>query len=254
MLDRHSLLTTLSSTGFNPKSIPGLAVWLDAQDAGSFTYSTGSDVSAWADKSGNGNNAVQATGARQPLYVASGINNRPVVQFYDDATSKQLRIPNAGTLTYNPFSCYAVIRRLTDLTSNERIFGPWDITASQRAFSMLVNNIDQLSCLISTTGGAAAGSAAVASPTIAINTNYIIDTGYTGTSVQAGVNGGTLTSTVVGAPFAATGGIMIGANEAAGGYTEPFAGYIGEILFYTASLTAAQRATVIRYLFTKWGV
>lgn len=41
------------STGFNPKSISGLALWLDASDLSTITLN-GSNVSEWRDKSGAG--------------------------------------------------------------------------------------------------------------------------------------------------------------------------------------------------------
>lgn len=250
---RSSLLTSASTSTFNPRSLSGLAVWLDAQDTGTFTFSTGSDVSAWADKSGNGNNAVQAGGTRQPLYVSSGINNRPAVQFFDDATAKNLTIINSGTLSYSTFTTYAVVRRLTDRTDNERIFGPWFIATSQRAFSMLVNNIDQASTLISSTGGAASGSQAVASPTVATNTNYILTSAYTGTNVVTAINTTSATA-VTAAPFAATSGISIGSNPSADSFSEPFAGHIAEVLFFTRYLTTGEQASVYSYLTSKWGV
>lgn len=40
----------------SPLSIPGCRVWYDASDATSHTYSSGSNISALTDKSGNGNN------------------------------------------------------------------------------------------------------------------------------------------------------------------------------------------------------
>jgi hypothetical protein len=45
------------------------ALWLDAADASTITLN-GATVSQWNDKSGNARNAVQATTAYQPLYVA----------------------------------------------------------------------------------------------------------------------------------------------------------------------------------------
>lgn len=49
----------------NPTSIAGCTLWLDAADTSTITSSSGS-VSQWNDKSGNGNNAVQATSTAQP--------------------------------------------------------------------------------------------------------------------------------------------------------------------------------------------
>lgn len=63
------------ATGFNPKSISGLAAWYDASVASSVTLN-GSTVSQWADLSGNGRNQSQATAALQPTYNASGLNGK----------------------------------------------------------------------------------------------------------------------------------------------------------------------------------
>jgi hypothetical protein len=57
-----------------------LALWLDAEDTASITLN-GSTVSQWADKSGNGRNATQATAASQPTYTAADavLNGKPSV-------------------------------------------------------------------------------------------------------------------------------------------------------------------------------
>ena len=57
---------------FQPIDIDGCALWLDAADPSTLTLS-GSNVTAWADKSGNGNNATQGTSARQPTAVSTGV-------------------------------------------------------------------------------------------------------------------------------------------------------------------------------------
>jgi hypothetical protein len=56
------------------------ALWLDAEDTSTITLN-GSTVSQWADKSGNGRNAVQAVAAAQPTYNATGLNNKPSLSF-----------------------------------------------------------------------------------------------------------------------------------------------------------------------------
>lgn len=56
-----------------------LALWLDADDAATVTLN-GSNVSQWADKSGNGHHLVQATAAAQPAFVASALNGKPGVR------------------------------------------------------------------------------------------------------------------------------------------------------------------------------
>ena len=46
--------------------MPPKTIWLDASDASTFTFSSGSAVSKWTDKSGNGYEFVQSTSANQP--------------------------------------------------------------------------------------------------------------------------------------------------------------------------------------------
>lgn len=68
---------------WSPLQLPGLRLWLDA--AVGITLN-GSDVAAWADRSGIGNHFSQAVEANQPAFVASGFNgggglDRPFVSF-----------------------------------------------------------------------------------------------------------------------------------------------------------------------------
>ncbi len=64
----------------SPLAIPGLALWLDAADS-STIIPNGSNVSNWADKSGNSRDLVQNTAARQPEYAATTINGLKTITF-----------------------------------------------------------------------------------------------------------------------------------------------------------------------------
>ena len=66
-------------SAFSPTDIAGCKLWLKA-DAG-ITKDGGNYVSIWADQSGNGNDAVQATGSAQPLWVDDVLNGKPVLRF-----------------------------------------------------------------------------------------------------------------------------------------------------------------------------
>lgn len=72
---------------FDPRSVPGLELWLDARWPAGFGVAPPADgtvLASWADLSGNGRNAVQATAARQPLYRTAAVitpTGYPVVQF-----------------------------------------------------------------------------------------------------------------------------------------------------------------------------
>ena len=70
--------STASSLGieFSPATLPGLAVWLDAQDSSTFfeqaakaeTLYSGDMVTRWLDKSGKGNHYLQLTTYTPPVY------------------------------------------------------------------------------------------------------------------------------------------------------------------------------------------
>lgn len=51
---------------FDPTSVDGCALWLDASDAGSFTYHSGSLISQWDDLSGEGHDATQSNSGLSP--------------------------------------------------------------------------------------------------------------------------------------------------------------------------------------------
>lgn len=55
------------------------ALWLDPADPSAFSFGTG--ISEWRDKSSNGRNATQATGANQPTLAAAALNGLPLVRF-----------------------------------------------------------------------------------------------------------------------------------------------------------------------------
>lgn len=57
------------STAFTPKSVAGLTWWVDGMDTSTMTFSSGSNISSWADKSGNG---YTATGVNSPQKLSSG--------------------------------------------------------------------------------------------------------------------------------------------------------------------------------------
>ena len=75
-------------TGFNPKQVANLAAWFDADDASTITL-TGSNVSEWRDKSGNGRHATQATAARQPAYTTNSLNGRPALTALGEAVQNK---------------------------------------------------------------------------------------------------------------------------------------------------------------------
>jgi len=84
-----------------------LSLWLRA-DMG--VTASGDKVSAWADQSGNGNHASQASADCQPAYVTNAYSSLPVVRF--DGSNDYLSIANDASLNAgtNAFSIFALYR------------------------------------------------------------------------------------------------------------------------------------------------
>jgi len=66
------LATSKSISGFDPRSIPGCALWLDGADSNSMTFSSGSNIATILDKSGNGYSGTTFSNAvAAPTYTGS---------------------------------------------------------------------------------------------------------------------------------------------------------------------------------------
>lgn len=80
---------------FDPLSYgsPFHAFW--AEDPNWTNPGDGNAVSSWRNDGSNGVAATQATGANQPLYLSSGINSRPALDF--DGSNDRLIISDADT-------------------------------------------------------------------------------------------------------------------------------------------------------------
>ena len=96
------------ATGFNPKSISGLVGWWDASDSATVTLNSG-NVSAWADKSGNGRTLSQATAANQPAYTTGAVNGRNAIVWPSTTNGRTLGVASAFTVQQ-----YAIVCRLGD--------------------------------------------------------------------------------------------------------------------------------------------
>lgn len=94
---------------WNPSLISGLQIWLDSSDGstlyqssgGSLAASDGDPVGYWADKSGNGRNALQSDGTKKPAFKLSQVNGKPSVRFdgVNDYLQSTIGIrPNEWTL------------------------------------------------------------------------------------------------------------------------------------------------------------
>jgi hypothetical protein len=99
---------------FNPTLLSNCTLWLDAADYGTLSFSTGSNVTQWNDKSGLANNATQSTSNARPLYTT--LNSRPAVVFGGLPTYTKTFM-TLSNITSVPISIFMVATSTENLTN-----------------------------------------------------------------------------------------------------------------------------------------
>jgi len=268
------LLRPLAS-GFNPRQISGLALWLDGADSSSL-YTTdagpvtavsaptdisgcigwwdasdaatvtesGGVVSQVTDKSGQGNTAAQATPAARPSLITNALNGRSVLRF---AGAEGLLGTLAATVTSDEYSVFAVCK-MNGTTTNGRIFstaGGGSDFASGSVIPCCANSTSstQLSAFNGATGnvGGVGGFDSYA---------VFSGTSTTSSAVNAG-NGMRVTAASVTLTTDIT---RFGIGVAAQGGTGFADADIAEVVFYDRALSVAERVRIESWLAAKWGI
>lgn len=94
-------------TDWTPALIPTL-LWFDSSDATTITKVLG-NVSVWADKSGNSNDATQGPGGHQPITDFNSFNLTPVITFQGD---QYLNVDGSGFINTD-YSLFVVLNKYT---------------------------------------------------------------------------------------------------------------------------------------------
>lgn len=227
-----------------------MAVWLDATDTSTITLN-GTTVSSWRNKGNAGaGNATQGTAANQPLYVSSAINGLPALRGRHDGTNaSELNIADSAALDYTSFALFVVLQRITDLGLLEAVISKF--FTPNRECRLCISATDILS-LDTSANGTAAVTTTVGSA-LAVNTPIIVQSSYSLASTTQSVTYNNVTAATTSQT-----GIFAGAQPlsifSTGSITSPFAGDIGEVLFYTKALSTTETAYVRKYLGAKWGI
>jgi hypothetical protein len=226
------IIAALGSKLWTPISFLGCLLWLDGSDASTYTIGTG--LSQWRDKSGNANHANQSTGSAQPTVQAADQNGLNTVKFVS-ASSQFFSLTNAIT----PVN-YTVAVVLKKTSGN-------DLTPIGGSNSYgLLSYSDETIYFIDGSGGnkvSHSGALSLASyaSMISVGTGVLATDAfyYNGTSESL---------------------VNIASGQAVGtwnliGEGNIFAsdGYIGELIMYNSALSAAQTARLYSYLKNKWG-
>jgi len=232
---------------FDPRSIPGCALWLDGADSNAFTFSTGSNISTWKDKSSN---AYTGTASNSPTLVTSSINGLSAVtlngtnQFFDFGN-----IVNMGTSSIHVFA----VAQFNSGTNANIISKSRSTVLAGRWF--FLRDGGNLSFAIDP-AGAADVRATLASDT---STSVRLLHGFWNRSnlflFQNGTQVGSNTSSST-TNYSTTDPLYVGAYQNSTG-TGPTGYYlngkVAEIIVYLSSLTTSDRLQIEGYLAWKWG-
>jgi len=233
--------TSQSVASFDPRSIGGCQLWLDAFDTSSITGS--STVTAWRDKSIN---ATGATNVKTPTLTASAINGRQAIFLSGSGslltgtstgsgttlTVCIVGTQSAGCATNGGLVCLGRSGQLdyADVGS---------VAITQISSGNMVSTRNSINSQTTNTG--------LATPFI-----YILI--FDGTYVNTYYNGTLQTTENISnsGTFAYTNYVI---GNRAGSTTNVFwTGYIGEVIIYNQAFTDAQRLPIEGYLSSKWGI
>jgi len=240
---------TWISKAQSPGGVAGPKIWLRA-DVGTGTSANNAGVAQWSDQSGNSNHVLQASIA--PTYrnnSTDNINFNPVIVFngsgqYFTKTSGVL-----GTASYTNASCYTVASTTVATYSN-----------------IIIENTTggggQVGLFLPFSGNVLWDGAQSNRLSVPFATNANLGTPY----LWNGWNNNSLTNKEVlrnNGKSLATGSsaisyqgnsqtTYIGANPSS--LLTPYNGKIGEVIYYTAALSATQNQQVESYLAIKYGI
>lgn len=227
--------------GFDPRTVPPCALWLDAADSNALVLS-GSAVTTWKDKSGN---ARDATSVGSPTLTTGALNGLPVVTF--NGSTQYMTCPLSLGST-QPLTMF-VVARSTTLTGFRAAVSLNGVPGARGASLMLYlsgtsrwwfsggngpTDGNQTTLVLSTTR-------------FDINANY-----WRPSFVQMNINGTAYaSSSATPTSLVANSTMIIGRAQ---GGIEYWSGPIAEILVYSNTLTSSQREQVEGYLAFKWGL
>jgi hypothetical protein len=235
-----------------PTDISGCVGWWDASDAASITQSGGL-VSQWNDKSGQGNHAT-ASGTRQPAFVSNALNGKSVIAFDGADDLMEAAISSA----YTAATVFAVLR--PDAAGGGSLGRVLVRGSSSLFYDGATSSLRYNPPFPGATGN---GGQRTANSSATLGAWHLLSIAWTGgldvataiTPRLAGaVSSAGLTGTGDSVSAAGIGTMQIGNRAVADGGDRGWNGRIAELIFFNAAISAADRARVEAYLAAKWGI
>lgn len=238
---------------FTPASLAGLTLWLDAADVTTITFSSGTNISAFADKSGNHYDFVNANPASQPTYVTgiNGLKNLSIstAQGLANATAPLVR----GSA---PFTIFVVYEKTSVPTYSYLMQFIGDGSGNSPGLFLTASDpgskfVNFGAKLTGTFGSVRCDD------TFNLNTTpYALGLTYNGsgpgTTNYSFYSSNTLETTKVAQDLTLTSASNFLGGEAIG--SDPLLGFLGEFIIYSRVLNSTELAQIETYFLAKWGV
>lgn len=225
-------------TGFNPRRLAGLAVWLDASKQSSISFhGATTSIATWADLSGNSRDASQTISGNAPVYTTGGFNGRNCVTFSGANASEQLNLGNLSSV----FSSYGEI--FVAFEANKTSYAVYR-TRNNSPIHRENASQGRFGCFIQTRR--------VVTVNFPASGKAVLNERASGDSHTIERDGGAQSNTAAGNTYNGGDVHTIGAGVT-GDLTFAFGGSIGEVLLFNADIGATARAAVYAYLKAKWG-
>jgi hypothetical protein len=226
----------------------GLLLWLDASDDSTFSYSSGTEVSQWRDKSGNNFHANQSNSSYQPSR-SSIINSRKGVNF--NAGNLDNLIISSGISLPTDASIFIIYKPATQVYNYAVLIDNYHGGGTAGFVIQRVNNLSQF---YYANGNGSSFVDASASPwTYTDNVIQLLSLNKSGANATPYISGTAQTTRTVYANTAqVTTALAIGYWGHGGG--RYYNGDMCEILIFNRALNSTEMKQVHTYLGQKWGI
>ena len=222
-------------SGFKPTDISGCTLWLEARFLTG--YADGASVDRWADLSGLGRDAVQATGSKQPTFKTNILNGYPVIRF--DGTDDVLNTASAAFVgSDGTWTAFAVV---TSTASAIKLIvnGDNGTTIRVAQFLRYLDGTSAQSIAFDTAHNAYTDSVSAWSGW------DVLEAVRDGTSVETFINGtGNGSTATANTPDGTSTVVNIG-DFSLGSFCLP--GDLAAVLLYNRALTTTERLTIRTY-------
>ena len=238
--------TSIVPNIFVPTQISGCQLWLDAADSSTMTGT--SPITAWRDKSGNGNNG---TASGSPVLLANSINTSYPSVYFDGASSFAGSTVNSGpTLT-----AFCILQTTdSNLNTNGRLISL--STPGQNDYANVQQCIpfDQFNNAQINTNRGNTGTPQVVY-NVPVGTSALVATIFDGNTSNIFYANGSLYVTATAASWNQNFSITTYCiGNAINPNTAWYKGRIGEIILFSTALSLQQQQQVEGYLAWKWGL